>query len=117
MTVKMPSSPFLMSSTFSPVETLKSARLRIMSQKASRFSFESCSFLNLPYMGNSTGLVITSFCRGYLATVPPISSRSMREIVELVLDRAQGGADARRTCPDHQKIVDTRDRAESLHSP
>ena len=40
------------------------------------FPWRAAVFLNLPYMGNSTGLVITSFCRGYFATVPPTSSRS-----------------------------------------
>src|ERR1039458_8890165 len=55
---KFRATPPVSTARCSPVDTMKSARLRIMFQKASRFSFESCSFLNLPYIGNSTGLVI-----------------------------------------------------------
>src|ERR1700732_3197456 len=65
-----------MSETFSPLENLKSARRNTWSQNLSNSSLDSSHFLNFPYIGNSTGLVMTSFCRGYLATVPPISPSS-----------------------------------------
>ena len=76
VTVKMPSSSLTIFSTFSPVLHLKSARFRHHFQNSRSCSLESSVFLNLPCMGNSTGLVMTSFWRGYLATVPPISDCS-----------------------------------------
>jgi hypothetical protein len=65
-----------MFSTFSRSFTLSPALPAALRQKSSKSSLPISSFLNLPYIGKSTGLVITSFCRGYLATVPPNSSAS-----------------------------------------
>ena len=60
-----------MASTFSCVRTFTLPFLMTAAQNSISFSFEISSLLNLPWIGNSTGLVITSFWRGYLATVPP----------------------------------------------
>src|SRR5229473_4470217 len=75
-TMKVPSGPRWMSSTFSRVLTCRPARPWSLCQNLSSSSLEILSFPNLPCSGNSTGLVITSFWRGYFATVPPNSSCS-----------------------------------------
>ena len=76
MIVSVPSASGTMVSTFSWVRTWTSPFLMTEAQNSISFSFEISSLLNFPCIGNSTGLVITSFCRGYFATVPPMSSCS-----------------------------------------
>ena len=72
----VPSASRSMASTFSCVRTFTFPFLMTAAQNSISFSFEISSLLNFPCIGKSTGLVITTFCRGYLATVPPSSSCS-----------------------------------------
>src|ERR1017187_4029058 len=116
-TVKTPFSALAMCSTFSRVTQLKSARVRTISQKASRFSLESSVFLNFPYMGNSTGLVMTNFLARVLGNGAADLVLLEGYVVELVFDGAERGADSRGSGAHDEQVIDPRLRWLSRGGP